>query len=80
MSRMDLIAIVGEYTNAAGETKKRFLKVGSLFDKGNELSVKIDAIPAGGWNGWLAVKAPLEETRDNNPRQQRRRDDFGTPF
>lgn len=70
--KMDLIAVVGEYTNAAGENKKRFVKVGTLFDKGNGMSIKIDAIPAAGWDGWLSAKPQTEQAPRQNQRPQYR--------
>lgn len=83
--KMDLIAVVGEYTNAAGENKKRFVKVGTLFDKGNTFSIKIDSIPASGWDGWLSAKPQTEQQPRQGQRQQYRglpKDDFesDTPF
>ena len=83
--KMDLIAVVGEYTNAAGENKKRFVKVGTLFDKGNGMSIKIDAIPAAGWDGWLSAKSQMEQRTDQRQgqRQQYRglpKDEDDTPF
>jgi hypothetical protein len=60
LPRMDLIAIVGEYKNSAGETKKRFVKVGSLFNSDKGQSIKIDAVPVG-FDGWLSVKEPYED-------------------
>lgn len=80
--KFDLIAVVGEYTNAQGENKKRFAKIGSLFDKGNNnISGKIDNIPVG-WDGWFAAKPPLDKQA---PRTQYKglpkdEDDFDEPF
>ena len=61
-SKLDVIAVVGEYTNAQGQTKKRFVKVGSAWDKGQQgISIKLDTIPAGNeWDGWLTARQPLE--------------------
>lgn len=59
-SKLDLIAVVGEYTDAQGNPKKRFAKVGTLWDKGQQgISLKIDNIPVT-WDGWLTAKPPLE--------------------
>jgi hypothetical protein len=58
-TKLDLIAVVGEYTDAQGNTKKRFSKVGTLWDKGQGISLKIDHIPVN-WDGWLSAKPPLE--------------------
>ena len=58
-TKLDLIAVVGEYTDAQGNNKKRFVKVGTLWDKGQGISLKIDNVPLN-WDGWLTAKAPLE--------------------
>lgn len=83
--RMDLIAIVGEYKNSAGETKKRFVKVGSLFNSDKGQSIKIDAVPVG-FDGWLSVKEPYEAgekpARQSSAPTRRGNDlgDDGIPF
>ena len=59
-NKLDLIAVVGEYTDAQGNPKKRFSKIGTLWDKGQQgISLKIDHIPVN-WDGWLSAKPPLE--------------------
>jgi hypothetical protein len=59
-TKLDLIAVVGEYTDAQGNPKKRFSKIGTLWDKGQQgISLKIDHIPVN-WDGWLSAKPPLE--------------------
>lgn len=69
-SKLDVIAAVGEYTNAQGQTKQRFVKVGSAWDKGQGgISIKLDSIPAGNeWNGWLTARPPME--RQDKPQRQ----------
>lgn len=78
MSKFDLIAVTGEYTNAAGETKKRFARVGSMWDKGQNLSIKIDNVPVGNWDGWLMVK-PAEERQQQQQQQPKRQQYQGLP-
>ena len=41
--------VTGEYTNAQGEVKKKYLNIGTLFiyDNGG-MSLKLDALPANG--------------------------------
>lgn len=83
MSRLEVTAVVGEYTNAQGETKKRYVKVGSAWDKGQYMSVKIDAFPAGNeWNGWLSIQAPIEKQgrQERTERQRPEIDDGEIPF
>jgi len=60
--RLDAIAVVGEYTDSQGNTKKRYSKLGSAFvnDKG-EVSVKLDCVPCGGtWDGWVSLREPYD--------------------
>lgn len=56
----------GTYTNKAGETKKRWVTVGTLYNRDGRWSVKIDCIPATGWDGWLSA---FEPQADENVRQ-----------
>ena len=54
----DIIADIGTYTDRNGEEKKRWLKVGALFDS---MSIKIDAMPVGPeWSGWLIARPPTD--------------------
>lgn len=54
----NLVVVTGEWTNAAGETKKRYMSIGKLFkrDDGN-FAIKLDSIPLGapGWTGWVSM-------------------------
>jgi len=44
----DALCAVGEYTDAHGAKKKRYLKVGAFFsDENGQPSLKLDAIPLG---------------------------------
>lgn len=49
MKKYDIVAVTGEYTNSAGETKKRYENVGVIMDKGNGpfLMLKRTFNPAG---------------------------------
>jgi len=40
--------------------KARWERVGILMDKDGKLSVKIDLIPVGTWDGWLVVSERRE--------------------
>lgn len=85
MSKFNLLAATGEYKDSQGETKTRFARVGSLWDEGQKLRIKIDSIPVSGWNGWLTV-VPDEESRQyqQKPKHQQYQglpaDDDGIPF
>lgn len=45
--------------------KVRWLKVGAVFEKDGRLSMKLDSIPAGEWNGWLSLFEP--KPKDDAP-------------
>ena len=62
MKRLDAIATVGEYKDPkTGDMKKRYSKCGSVFinDDGN-ISVKMDTMPVGAWDGWINAREPFE--------------------
>ena len=52
--------IVGEYKNAQGETKKRYLRIGSIIETRNGPMLKLDSVPLkeGGWDGWAYLNDP----------------------
>ena len=55
MSKLYEITVVsGKYTNKDGQEKKRYQTIGSLFEDGENLKIKLDTIPLvdGGWTGW----------------------------
>ena len=75
-----IVAITGKYTDAGGMQKNRYTRVGTLF-KGddNAISIKLDAVPAGEWSGWLNCY-PMDEQRQQS-RQAEPQDEFGdVPF
>ena len=59
----------GEYTDAQGQTRGRWLRIGTVFqhDDGGR-SIKLDAIPVGvpNWDGWVSVYK-LDDQRDQAP-------------
>ena len=56
----ELTCIVGTYTNAKGEPKNRYQKIGSIIETSNGEMLKLDVIPLkdGGWNGWAFINEP----------------------
>lgn len=62
----DLCIKTGEYTDRNGETKARWLNIGTVFrhDDGGS-SIKLDCLPVGvpDWAGWVSVfkKKPRED-------------------
>jgi hypothetical protein len=56
----ELTCIVGTYTNAKGESKNRYQKIGSIIETRNGEMLKLDVIPLkdGGWDGWAFINEP----------------------
>jgi len=65
MSRIskEISCITGEYTNANGERKKRYQRIGSIINTKNGEMLKLDSIPLmeGGWNGWAYINEPKQK-------------------
>ena len=78
----EISCITGEYTNAAGERKKRYQRIGSIIETKNGPMLKLDNIPLreGGWDGWAYINDP----RPQEERQERKsasfEDDENLPF
>jgi len=67
--KYDVVAITGQYTNAQGETKKRYVNCGAVFQTDKGFSLKLESLPVGSdWNGWLSLYEPRE--RNTQPKQQ----------
>lgn len=73
----EITCIVGEYTNAQGEKKKRYQRIGSVIETKNGPMLKLDNIPLreGGWDGWAYMNDPKPQDR---PKQTEDFDDV--PF
>ena len=65
----DAVAAVGEY-NKNGEIKKRYQKVGSLFQRDDgSFSMKLESLPLSvDWNGWLNFYDPYNK-KEEQPQQ-----------
>jgi len=50
----NIVVITGVYNNKDGQEKNRYQTIGSLFEDGDNLKIKLDTIPLvdGGWTGW----------------------------
>lgn len=75
MAHKELTAVVGEYTNAKGEVKKRYAKVGALIESKHGPMVKIDFVPIG-WNGYAYVNDPYDPNAPRQQKQSQHRDDM----
>lgn len=67
MAHKEVTAVLGEYTNAKGEVKKRYLKIGAIIESKHGPMLKLDVIPLE-WNGYAYINEPYDE---NNPRPSR---------
>jgi len=82
MSKLfDVVAAVGKYTDAGGNEKTRWVNVGSMFEgrDGRGPSIKLDAVPAGEWNGWLSCFAP-KDRQERQSEDRRPEFDDNIPF
>jgi hypothetical protein len=63
-----LITVIGEYTNAQGEAKKKYLNVGTMFKREDgSFALKIDALPVTGFTGWVGI-VDLDENKQQGTR------------
>jgi len=67
----EVVATIGEYTDAQGQTKKRYINIGSAFtDDQGRISIKLDAVPVSPeWSGWVSLYA----LKDKEPQQGQQR-------
>jgi hypothetical protein len=66
----DLMASVGEFTDAYGKKAKRYVKCGVLMkdDRSGALSINLEVVPvAPTWSGWFAVRN-INENRAKDER------------
>jgi hypothetical protein len=59
----EISVITGKYTNASGQEKNRYTRVGSIIETKNGEMLKIDVLPLmdGGWNGWAYINESREK-------------------
>lgn len=75
----EISCIVGQYTNAQGEQKNRYQRIGSVINTKNGEMLKLDVIPLkdGGWDGWAYMNdpKPKEDRQPAAPRHDAFPDD-----
>lgn len=56
----EVTATIGQYTNAQGEVKHRYQRIGSVIQTKNGPMLKLDVVPLkeGGWDGWAYMNDP----------------------
>ena len=60
MAHKEVTAIIGEYVNAKGETKKRYMKIGAIIESKHGPMLKLDVVPLE-WNGYAYINEPYDE-------------------
>lgn len=59
--RYDAVVVTGKYTDNSGKEKNRYLTVGAVLENEHgHLSLKLEAIPVVGFNGWINFYAPKD--------------------
>ena len=68
----EISCVTGQYTNASGDVKKRYQRIGSIIETKNGPMLKLDSIPLreGGWDGWAYMNDPRPEEGKEQPRRQ----------
>lgn len=64
----ELIVATGKYTNAQGEEKSRWTRIGRVMKGEKGFKVKIDTIPLE-WNGWAEMVDPEQPKNAAAPAQ-----------
>ena len=61
-TQYEVSVITGKYTNAQGQEKNRYQRIGSVIETKNGPMLKFDCIPVveGGWSGWAYMNPPKE--------------------
>jgi len=67
--KYDVVAVTGEYTNAQGEVKKRYLNCGVVIQTDKGFSLKMEAMPIGG-DGWFMLFEPKPKQAPQDPPPQ----------
>ena len=77
--KKEVSCIIGTYTNAQGQSKNRYQRIGSIIETKNGDMLKLDQMPLidGGWNGWAYINDPRQEEQGRSE-QPRKSDDV--PF
>ena len=58
--KKEISVISGKYTNAQGQAKNRYTRIGSIIETKSGDMLKLDVTPLmeGGWNGWAYINEP----------------------
>lgn len=64
----DVVAVTGEYTDRDGNTKKKYMNCGAVFQTDKGMSIKLEVLPIE-FNGWLSLYEPKQKQNNNDPFQ-----------
>lgn len=76
----DAVVTTGKYTDREGKEKTRYLTVGAVFEGEKGLSLKLEALPTVGFNGWINFYAPREKDKEQKPAAQAPGNSDANPF
>lgn len=62
MAYKEVTAVMGEYVNAQGETKKKYQKIGAIIESKHGPMLKLDVIPLE-WNGYAFINEPYDKEK-----------------
>jgi hypothetical protein len=62
MAHKEVTAVMGEYVNAQGETKKKYMKIGAIIDSKHGPMLKLDLVPLE-WNGYAYINEPYDKEK-----------------
>jgi len=69
----EITVVAGSYTNAKGEEKKRYIRIGSVIDTKNGPMLKLDVMPIyAGWDGWAYMNDPRPQEPKGLPAETMR--------
>lgn len=80
--KYEALATTGEYKDRqTGETKKRYTRVGSVFEQDDgRLSLKLDCVPVGqGWSGWISFFPPRDRDQPQQRKSRPENERYGAP-
>ena len=80
--KMEISCIVGSYTNADGQQKNRYQRIGSIIQTHKGEMLKLDVIPLkeGGWDGWAFINEPRPREDKYQSLPKDNDDDSDIPF
>ena len=72
------VVTMGKYTDRNGMEKNRYATIGTLLQRDDgSLSLKLDTLPVGGWEGWINFYDLDENRQQNNQQGMQQAKDMG---